>query len=204
MSRKILLGVTGSVAAVLTGKIIDRLRSLGEVKVVFTEKGYYFCKANAKAKSEFDRVCGIMTEHAHHVYRETSEWPEKFEIGDDIQHIKLRDWADILVVAPLSANTMAKVCYGMCDNLLTSVIRAWDNEKPIVAAPAMNTKMWYNPPTNDHVCILQNTYDWEIIPPVEKELACGETGTGAMAPVDSIIRSVSQHLYHAVIYSDAS
>lgn len=63
-------------------------------------------------------------------------------MGDPVLHIELRRWADVLVLAPLSANTMAKVAHGLCDNLLTSVVRAWDYAKPMIVAPAMNTYMW--------------------------------------------------------------
>ena len=62
-------------------------------------------------------------------------------------HIEQRAWADLFLIAPLSANTLAKLSTGQCDNLLTCVARAWDFTKPIVAAPAMNTHMWTHPIT---------------------------------------------------------
>lgn len=185
MSSKILLGVTGSVAAVLTGKMIRAFREVGEVKTVFTDSGYYFLKANEKARMEFIHSF----ERHEDIYNDEREWPTNYKVGDPIVHIDLRDWADILVIAPLSANTLAKIRYGLCDNLLTSVVRAWDHDKPKVVAPAMNTKMWYNEPTPEQIRHLKQQ-DWKVVPPVEKELACGETGTGAMAPVGDIVQRV--------------
>jgi len=64
-----------------------------------------------------------------------------------VLHIDLAKWADIFVIAPCSANTLAKLAYGICDNLLTSVARAWDADRPLVIAPAMNTHMWTHPHT---------------------------------------------------------
>lgn len=66
-------------------------------------------------------------------------------------HIELRKWADCLLIAPLSANTMAKISNGLCDNLLTNVARAWDYNKPMILAPAMNTMMYENPITKKQI-----------------------------------------------------
>jgi phosphopantothenoylcysteine decarboxylase len=91
----------------------------------------------------------------------------------------LRKWADCLIVAPLSANTMAKVVNGLCDNLLTNIIRAWDYGKPIIVAPAMNTLMYENPITNKQINKMKKM-GIKIIDPIEKMLMCGERGNGAM------------------------
>ena len=109
-----------------------------------------------------------------------------------IPHIELRKWADQLVIAPLSANTLAKLAHGMCDNLLTSVVRAWDRTKPIVIAPAMNTHMWDHPATTEHLAALQRWYPHlTIVDPVAKRLACGDDGLGALAPIDAIVAAVA-------------
>ena len=65
--------------------------------------------------------------------------------GDPVRHIEFRHWADLLVVAPLDANTLAKFAIGLCDNFLTCLFRAWDFAKPVILAPAMNTLMWDHP-----------------------------------------------------------
>jgi len=104
-----------------------------------------------------------------------------------IEHIELRTWADIFVIAPLSANTLAKIANGICDNFLTCIVRAWDLNKPIVVAPAMNTHMWTNPFTMEHLAKIQSVYNLSIISPIVKTLACGDTGIGAMANIEDIV-----------------
>jgi phosphopantothenoylcysteine decarboxylase len=196
MGKKILLGVTGSVAAVLTGKIFAALCEVGEVRLVFTEKGRWFVDHNAKAKQDFDEqfpLEGFGERHSSKgdiFFEEDNEWPNAYEKDDPILHIELRKWADILVIAPLSANTLAKVTHGICDNLLTSVVRAWDSQKPVVIAPAMNTCMWTNPLTQKQLVELMMR-QWSVVQPVEKELACGDTGIGAMARIEDIVATTS-------------
>jgi phosphopantothenoylcysteine decarboxylase len=186
---KILLGITGSVAATLTPKIHKDLSKLGDIKVVVTERGRYFTKYPFNVlKEDFSNTYPI------DVFFDSNEWIWEKK-GDPVLHITLRDWADVLVIAPLSANTLGKMANGICDNLLTSIYRAWDMQKPLVIAPAMNTHMWNHPATKE--CLLK-LYSWHmsklhIVDPVEKELACGTTGIGAMADV-SVITNVVKGL----------
>ena len=185
MPRKILLGVTGSVAAVLTGKLTQALSDLGEVRLVVTDKGRYF--------TDHIQIVG-----ATHIYFEQDEWrtPKGDRVwkqkDDPVVHIELRDWANVLVVAPLTANTMAKIRYGLCDNLLTSVIRAWERGKPMIAAPAMNTKMWEHHHTQEQIPWMRD-HGWWIANPQSKELACGDKGMGAMAPIEEIVDLVARY-----------
>ncbi|ORE20528.1 flavo protein [Rhizopus microsporus] len=86
------------------------------------------------------------------------------KISDPILHIQLRDWADIMVIAPLDANTMGKIANGLCDNLLTCILRAWNVMKPVIACPAMNTSIYQ---------LVVNTYDF--------------LGIGAMAEASFIV-----------------
>lgn len=176
---KILLGVTGSVAATLSKKLVDALQDAGhEVRVILTRASEYFVP----------RKCLYVP-----VYDENSEWPkERYEKGDEVLHIQLRDWADILVIAPLTANTLAKLSHGQADNLLTSVFLAWDKRKPIILAPAMNTKMWKNPLVQRNLALLDSElreagYEVRVIEPIAKRLACGEPGVGAMADIATIV-----------------
>jgi len=147
--------------------------------------------------------------------RDRDEWPgERFQRGDEVLHIELRRWADLLIVAPLDANTLAKFALGLSDNLLTCLYRAWDFDKPVVLAPAMNTLMWRKPATSRHLARiwLDQTdrdalpSDWSLdaspalfaahaprtilIPPQAKRLACGDVGVGAMAEVVDIAEAV--------------
>ena len=75
----------------------------------------------------------------------------RYQRGDSVLHIELRKWADILVIAPLDANTLAKLAVGLCDNCLTCVWRAWDPARAVGLAPAMNTLMWEHPFTRRHL-----------------------------------------------------
>jgi phosphopantothenoylcysteine decarboxylase len=121
-------------------------------------------------------------------------------MGDPVLHIELRDWADILVIAPLSAHTLAKVATGLCDDTLTCVVRAWDlghvssrPPKPILLAPAMNTAMWQHPLTQQQLQTIQafsSSDVVKVVAPMVKTLACGEVGVGALAEIDIIVEAV--------------
>lgn len=125
---------------------------------------------------------------------------------DSVLHIDLRNWADICVVAPLSAHTLSKITNGLCDDLLTCILRAWDfgNSKPIVLAPAMNTAMWNHPLTNVQLNTVKSFAGEEskdsvvVVQPVAKTLACGEIGVGALAELDDIISTVEQCMTHVI------
>lgn len=171
----ILLGVTGSVAATLTPHLVRALQAAGHtVQVVATKPATYFFNA---------------VDIPARVWTDSDEWPATgWHKGDSVLHIELRKWADLLLIAPLSANTMAKLAHGITDNLLTSVARAWDRNRPMVLAPAMNTHMWTHPATAEHIATLIRWYDrLSIVDPVAKTLACGDTGIGAMADISDVV-----------------
>ena len=208
---KILLGVTGSVAAVKTPDLYETLRAAGHaVRVVATEPALHFFDPTSLAPSEPGDGPGP-------VYRDADEWAglsAPYRRGDPVLHIEFRKWADLLVVAPLDANTLAKFALGLSDNFLTCVFRAWDFTRPIVLAPAMNTLMWQSPVTLRHLRLLLSDRGdadragdaWTLdeapdvfarhapglvlIPPQAKRLACGDFGTGAMAEVATVAEAV--------------
>lgn len=179
--HNILLGVTGSVATIRTRRLIDALKKFGDVQIVATKAANYFLK---QSKADFSDV---------KIHVDVDEWPETYVLGDEILHIELRRWASCLILAPLDANTLAKINYGLCDNLLTSVVRAWDWTKPIFAACSMNTYMWENDPTGSQVKALAQKGVY-FLDPVEKRLACGDVGVGGMASVESIVNKVNEKL----------
>ena len=204
MSR-VLLGATGSVAATRTPALVAALVAAGhDVKVVATTPALYFFAAAALPPGT--------------LHTDATEWPgDRYARGDAVQHVVLRDWADVFAVAPVDANTLAKLAVGLCDNALTCVWRAWDATRPVVLAPAMNTLMWQHPFTRRHLrslgadfgathvpghladdLLLQQINDrakgFRVVPPVVKELACGDTGTGAMAEVPDIVAAVEEML----------
>ena len=178
----ILLGVTGSVAAVLTPKLVDELKKFGDVKIIFTETAYKFVSGHY-------RYMTIDNE----VYNDESEWREFQKIGDKIIHIELRKWADVMVIAPCTMNTLAKIANGLCDNLLTNIVRAWDYDKPLIVAPACNTLMWDSPLTTHHMMFI-TALGIEIVYPVSKTLACGDTGVGAMSDIPKIVQKVKDEI----------
>lgn len=192
----VLLGVSGSVAAIKFREVC-RFRRLVEraaaedgvdvsVRAVFTESARRFVnddEARVAMAELGEAACGI--------YYDSDEWAAWKQKGDPVTHVDLAKWADVLLVAPLSANTLGKFANGLCDNLLTCIFRAWDftdETKQVLMAPAMNTAMWESPFTVDHKQkiqgILQTQVDW--IPVTWKKLACGDVGYGAMAEPDDI------------------
>ena len=131
------------------------------------------------------------------------EWKGWNKMSDPVLHIQLRDWADIAIIAPLSAHTLAKISNGLCDDTLSCVLRAWSfghtpsrRGKPLVLAPAMNTGMWDHPLTQLQLEQIQRFWNSEcqgeclikVVQPQVKTLACGEVGNGAMASVTDIVR----------------
>ncbi|CAG4982824.1 unnamed protein product [Colias eurytheme] len=186
----IIIGVTGSVAAIKLPVLEQALLDLNE--------------NNANYKFQLHI---ISTEHAKHFfdkkqlksdfYDDASEWLTWQKRGDPVLHIELGKQADMMVIAPLDANTLAKISVGICDNILTSTVRAWDMTKPLLFCPAMNTRMWEHPITAKQIATLRE-WGYEEIPPISKLLMCGDTGVGAMAEVETIvekIRSKADQLY---------
>jgi phosphopantothenoylcysteine decarboxylase len=196
----ILLGATGSVAAIRVPELYRQLRLTGHaVKVVATRAALYF----------FDPAAL----DAGAVVRDEDEWPGRdegrlWQRDDPVLHIELRRWADLLAIAPLDANTLAKLAAGLSDNCLTCVWRAWDPARPVVLAPAMNTLMWLHPLTVRHLrqlaadagaapagLDLDGVVGWvnercprlRIVGPQSKRLACGDVGVGGMADVTEIV-----------------
>ncbi|XP_060803316.1 phosphopantothenoylcysteine decarboxylase isoform X1 [Amyelois transitella] len=178
---KILIGATGSVAAIkipVLSKLLIDSKEQGfdfelQVRIIMTE--------NAKHFFELSELPPLVD-----VYDDASEWNSWKGRGDPVLHIELGKWADLMVIAPLDANTLAKMAQGICDNLLTCTTRAWDLSKPLLFCPAMNTRMWEHPITSKQITTLKEWGHIEI-PPIEKTLMCGDKGVGAMAEVTTIV-----------------
>ncbi len=182
----VLLGVTGSVAAIRTPQLFAALRSQGHsVRVVATNAALYFFDPAELDPTHTGRNPAVVSIDA-------DEWAgQRYQRDDPVLHIELRRWADLLVIAPLDANTLAKLAAGLADNCLTCVWRAWDVARPVILAPAMNTLMWEHPFTARHLRqITADNANVRIVGPIAKGLACGDVGVGAMAEVDEIVASV--------------
>ncbi|KAI4976388.1 hypothetical protein ZWY2020_049995 [Hordeum vulgare] len=117
---RVLLAASGSVAAIKFESLCRIFSEWAEVRAVVTKSALHFVDRSSLPS---DVV----------LYTDDDEWSTWTKIGDEVLHIELRKWADIMVIAPLSANTLAKIAGGLCDNLLTCIIRAWDYKKPILA-----------------------------------------------------------------------
>ncbi|XP_034541138.1 phosphopantothenoylcysteine decarboxylase [Notolabrus celidotus] len=179
----VLVGVTGSVAALKLPLLVTELLQLPEVdvKVVTTEHAKHFYNPE---------------EVSVKIYSDKDEWELWTQRSDPVLHIDLRRWADLLVIAPLDANTLGKIANGICDNLLTCVVRAWDTSRPLLFCPAMNTAMWQHPVTAQQVSRLTE-FGYVEIPCIAKKLVCGDEGKGAMAEVSTIVSVVKQYLLKA-------
>ena len=214
----VLLGITGSVAAIRAPQLHQQLRAAGhQVRIVATTAATYFFDP---AGIDPIHNNGVATRNPQAVVLDQDEWPgaadgARFQMGDDVLHIELRRWADALLVAPLDANTLAKMVFGLADNCLTCVWRAWDLSRPVILAPAMNTMMWEHPLTIRQLNLLaeiaSGRHDapreelskqirWinehcptlHIVPPQIKRLACGDVGQGGLADVETIVAAVNQ------------
>ncbi|XP_008808139.1 phosphopantothenoylcysteine decarboxylase-like [Phoenix dactylifera] len=173
---RILLAASGSVAAIKFESLCRSFSEWAEVRAVSTKSSLHFL-------DEASLPRGVT------LYTDDDEWSSWKKIGDGVLHIELRKWADIMVIAPLSANTLAKIAGGLCDNLLTCIVRAWDYSKPLYVAPAMNTFMWNNPLTKRHLEAI-GELGITLIPSITKRLACGDYGNGAMAEPSVIYTTV--------------
>ncbi|KAG7398128.1 hypothetical protein PHYBOEH_011684 [Phytophthora boehmeriae] len=196
---RVLLCASGSVATVKVPEIAVRLSETAEVCVVLTTSADFFLQRakdyDAIAWTKFDAATKLSVGETGciPVIRDEDEWKAWNVVGDSVRHIELKDWADVVVLAPLSANTLAKIANGLADNLLTCIARAWIMSKPFIFAPAMNTDMWNHPITAKQLGVLAE-FGYKLVPPVEKKLACGVVGKGGLATVDDIVAFVQEQL----------
>lgn len=174
MNKNILIGITGSIAAYKTCELIRLFRKSGfNVKVVMTEAALQFIG---------EKTLETLTNNP--VYY------DMFQKYDETKHISLADWADIFVVAPISANTISKFAYGIADNLLTSIFCAYfGKNKPVFIAPAMNEGMFFNIIIQENILKLEEL-GVNVIYPIKGSLACGYEGWGKMVEPVEIYNTV--------------
>ncbi len=168
----ILIGITGGIAAYKIPQLCRLFILNGHnVKVIMTENATKFITPLTLESITGNRV-----------------YLDDFEIyiePDKIKHISLSDWADIFIIAPATANTIGKIANGIADNLLTSSVLAYDRSKPIIIAPAMNSKMYKNDFFQRNLNVLKDA-NFFIVEPTVGVLACKDEGVGKMAEPEDI------------------
>ncbi|NLV89064.1 MAG: bifunctional phosphopantothenoylcysteine decarboxylase/phosphopantothenate--cysteine ligase CoaBC [Tissierellia bacterium] len=169
-NKTIVLGVTGGIAVYKAADIVSRLKKLNaNVEVVMTE-----------GATEFVTPLTFQTLSNNVVHRKMFNEITNY----DVEHISLAQKADLILIAPATANTIGKIANGIADNLLTTVVMA--STAKVVFAPAMNTKMYQNPIVQSNIEKLKSL-GYEFINPAKGKLACGDYGEGKMAePVDIV------------------
>lgn len=170
----VLLGVSGGIAAYKSAELVRELQRHGaEVRVIMT-----------RSAEEFVRPLTFATLSGHKVFGSLWEAPADAAV---IEHIAQAQWADVLLVAPATANTLAKFAAGLADDFLSATYLA--TRAAVVLAPAMNSNMWEHEATSENVARLERR-GHTIVRPGVGELACGMTGAGRLAETEAIVRAV--------------
>src|SRR5450432_3473409 len=181
---KVTVGVSGGIAAYKAAELVRALqRQALDVHVVMTE-----------AAREFIQPLTFASLTGHKVI--TGLWSSstaESNLDSAIEHISEAQWADALVVAPATANTLAKFSHGIADDFLTTMYLA--TTAPVIVAPAMNINMWQHPATQANLDILQ-ARGVRVVAPASGYLACGMEGQGRLADNDEIARAVLDVLEH--------
>ncbi|MGN1165229.1 MAG: bifunctional phosphopantothenoylcysteine decarboxylase/phosphopantothenate--cysteine ligase CoaBC [Lachnospiraceae bacterium] len=171
--KTVLLGVTGGIAAYKSASLASMLVKAGaEVRVLMTENAKNFINPIT-----FESLTG------HKCVSDTFDRNFEFKV----EHIALAKKADVVMIAPATANVIAKLAHGLADDMLTTTVLAC--KCPKIVAPAMNTAMYENPVTQDNLKILRD-YGVEIVEPVCGHLACGDTGAGKMAEPEILLQYI--------------
>lgn len=172
----LLLGVTGGIAAYKACELTSLALKAGlQVQVVMTESATRFV-----GPLTFEGLTG------RPVMVRTFEG-----VGSPgIDHIELPKWADVAAVAPCSANLLGKLACGIADDALSTVLMALRRGTPCVLGPAMNTEMWFHPVVQRNLQWIADLGRYTVVQPVEKRLACGDVGVGALASPEDLLASI--------------
>ena len=176
-NKTILLGVTGGIAAYKAAALASALVKLhANVEVIMTQHATEFI-----TPLTFEQLTG------HRTMVDTFDR----NFTHQVEHISLAERADLVIVAPATANVCAKLAHGLADDMLTTTILAC--KCPKLIAPAMNTNMYENPVTQDNLSILRR-YGWEVMEPASGRLACGAVGKGKMPEPETIVEHILHHI----------
>lgn len=175
--KHIVLGVTGGIAAYKSAEVVSRLRHLGaDVHVIMT-----------KNATEFVAPLTFRTLSANPVAADTFAEPEEW----NVEHVALAKLADLFVIAPATANILAKMANGIADDMLSTTVLA--TKAPVLVAPAMNTGMWTAKATQQNVFVLKSR-GVQMIGPESGMLACGDEGAGRMSEPADIVEKITEIL----------
>ena len=172
-NKTVLLGVTGGIAAYKSASLASKLVKAGaEVRVIMTENATNFINPIT-----FESLTG------HKCVVDTFDRNFEFKV----EHVALAQKADVIMIAPATANVMAKLAYGLADDMLTTTVLA--SKAPKIIAPAMNTGMYENPATQHNIEVLKG-YGMEVITPASGYLACGDVGAGKMPEPEDLYEHI--------------
>ena len=177
MGKNVLIGVTGSIASFKACDLIGMLKKRGHsVRCMMSKDAKHFITPLTLEVLTGKKVADKM-----------------FKLPDnrDPLHISLADEADLILIAPATADIIGKVAAGVCDDILTCTVCA--SKAPVIFAPAMNDKMFNNPIIQEKISYLRDK-GYEFVDPVEGHLACGRTGIGHLAALDTIVEKVEETL----------
>lgn len=178
--KQILLGVTGSIAAYKAADLCSQLGKLGaDIHVVLTH-----------AASQFVGAATFRALTRNPVLQDVFDEPHAKRIA----HIDLAQSADLVLVAPASADILAKMAHGFADDMLSTCLLATPSSTPVLVAPAMNTVMWNHVATQHNLFTLERRYEVKIVQPGYGVLACQDVGVGKLADVSEIVRAVTNVL----------
>ena len=174
--KKILLIICGGIAAYKSLEIIRLLRKNGAyIKTVLTKNANKFVTPLSITSLSQEKVYTDIFDHKNEA---------------EMDHISLSRWADIILIAPITANTIAKLSYGMADDLASTLVLA--SNKKVFLAPAMNVRMWEHPSNKENIKKLKS-YGYFVIGPEIGDMACGEYGEGKMTEPENIYKYICRY-----------
>ena len=190
MSKNIILGITGSVATIMIFKLVDELEKNGfRVKIITTKASWLFVFSVLFRKPQ--KIFKFLKIWESGLLEFTGAFSKK---KGKVRHINLVKWADAMLIAPASANTISKIVHALADNFLTTIALAMPQDKKIFIAPAMNVNMWQNPFFQKNMEELEKEQMYQVIGPVTGTLQCGDEGIGKMASVREIVERMNNEM----------
>ena len=181
---RITLAVTGSIASYKAADLVSNLKKQGHsVTVLMTQASTAFIQP---------LTLQVLSQNTVHLDLMQEPYPDK------VNHIELGKETDLFIIVPATANTIAKLAHGIADNMVAATALALPHYVPKLVAPAMNTKMYDHPATQANLKTIEN-YGYTIISPRNSLLACGDTGRGALADLETILKEIKDKLHEQTL-----